>query len=191
MVAGRRGVASSGEAAMSEAITLATIEGWHVREDNNHYNCGPNIIQVGFVVVECPRLKRFDRRYYRAEANKRAKAGKPIDERTWYVDGTPCASLEEAIERLNKPIEFTEYELEVLEQIPSEFTPVVELRCKIAGIDQDDTGWTHGVDSPLSKVANAFHFLMAKGATEYGRLPMPVEDEAPGRRTIAAVRRKA
>jgi hypothetical protein len=182
---------SAADAAPStpDRITIDTIRSWHAREDRNHYNCGRNIIQIGFVIDECARLKRYDRRYSGPEARKRDKAGLPHDERTWYVDGSPCASLEEAIERLNKPIEFTEYELEILAQIPTELTDIRELRCKIAGIEPGEAP-IHGSDSPLSKVTTAMLMLAAKGATEYGRLPMPVEDEAPGRRTVAAIRRK-
>jgi hypothetical protein len=175
----------------TDRFTIETIHSWHAREDRNHYNCGRNIIQIGFVIDECTRLKRYDRKYYGPEAQKRFKKNLPIEERTWYVDGTPCASLEEAIERLNNPVEFTEYELEILAQIPTELTDIRELRCKIAGIEPGDTGWTHGSDSPLSKVTTAMLMLAAKGATEYGRLPMPVEDEEPGRRTVAAIRKKS
>lgn len=175
---------------MSERITLETIDGWHVRQDNNHYNCGPSIIQIGFTVVECPRLKRFDRRYYRAEARKRDKAGLPHDERTWWVDGSPCASLEEAVERLNNPVEFTEFELEVLAQVPAEFTPLRELRHTIAGVDPE-VGGIHGADSPLSKVMTALMMLERKDAVELGRAPLPAEEGAPARRTIPTIRRKS
>lgn len=181
---------SAAAQSISAPITVETVSSWHVQDDRNHYNCGRDIIQAGFIVLECARLKRYDRRYYRSEARKRDKAGLPHDERTWYVDGAPCASLEEAVERLNRPIEFTEFEAEILARIPTDFTPLRALRYHLAGVEPGD-GVTHGSDSPMGRVLNALHFLQAKGAVDYSRAPVPAEEAGPGRRTEPTIRRKA
>lgn len=180
---------SSVAASSPALITVQTVRSWHIQSDNNHYNCGPNIIQVGFLVLECARLKRMDRRYFRSEARKRERDGMPLEETTWYVDGSPCDSLEQAAERLNHPVELTEFEAELLARIPAEFTPLRALRYHLAGLEPGEGGM-HGADSPMARVSSALHMLAAKGAVDYSRAPVPLEESGPGRRTEPTIRRK-
>lgn len=79
--------------------------------------------------------------------------------RIWQVDGIDCASLEEAIERLNEPPVLTEAEGAFLERVPDVWT---EFRSFMAPMKGQEFG-------PDCSAHSMVHVLRHKGLVEVKR----------------------
>jgi hypothetical protein len=98
-------------------MTRADAKGWTMRE-TAHYNGGAEWFGYGHQCIQQPRLYRLDR-YGRKDRSVTS---------TWSVDGEDCASLDEAVERLNVDPVVTADEIAALGLLTPEFQPLREIR---------------------------------------------------------------
>lgn len=145
---------------MAGPITLDTVTAGRLR-DAGHADA-QDWFGVLYQHTTIPRLSAMD---------KLPRRGRRLpSERIWYVDGLPCASLDEAVAWLNVPAVFKDEEREVLARIPAEWTALHEFRVRLG----DELG---------RPVGATILMLRQKGAVENEL--RPGED----RRSVAWVRR--
>jgi len=112
----------------------------------------------------------------RASRRGRERNDGPQMGRVWQVDGVDCASLEEAIERLNVPAVLTEAEAAFLERVPADWT---EFRGFLEPMKGEEFG-------PDQSAYGMVYMLRCKGMVEVERresekasfirrVPAPVE----------------
>ncbi|CAB4953358.1 unannotated protein [freshwater metagenome] len=104
--------------ARERVVTLETVMAGRLRE--NGHGDAKDWFSVLYQHTTIPRLQAMD---------KFPRRGRTVpSERVWSVDGLPCASLDEAVERLNIPAVLTDEEREVLDRVPVEWTLLVPFR---------------------------------------------------------------
>lgn len=88
-------------------LTIDDADLWRMQE-HAHFNGGKEWFGYGHTCVEQPRLYRMDK-YLRKDRSVQS---------TWSVDAEDCASLEQAIERLNVDPVLTDLDSDTLARIP-------------------------------------------------------------------------
>lgn len=149
-------------------LTMEDTKGWKVRQ-GDHYNGGATWFGYGGSCIQQPRLYKLTRHLKKTRAT----------EVEWSVDGQKCASLEEAVDRLNRPPEINLVEREVLSKLPDEWSARAVLKEMLG------EGWYEAIFLLRRKALIEAHegaFRRTELARELLAVPLDgrLEEQCPG-----------